>query len=281
MDRNDYAANFADFLQAAPKGQPWSFWFGCREPHRDYEYGSGVAKGGQKLTDLPRVPGFWPDIEAVRNDLLDYTYEVEHFDRQLGQMITLLEQRDELDNTIIIVTSDNGMPFPRVKGQAYELACHVPLVIAWKNGIARSGRMANEYVSLIDLAPTFIELAGLRWEETGMATAAGRSLVDLLQNRKLSESNPRRDYVLLGRERNDVGRLRDEGFPIRGIVKNEMLYLHNFETNRWPSCDPETGYMDADGSPTKTAVLQSRTNGLAARYWELSFGKRGARSCMI
>ncbi len=76
------------------------------------------------------------------------------------------------------------------------------------------------------------------------------------------------------RERNDVGRPRDEGYPIRGIVKNKMLHLHNFETNRWPACNPETGYMDTDGSPTKTAVLQSRTNGAASRYWELSFGKR-------
>jgi len=274
VDRNDYAANFHDFLKAAPAGQPWGFWFGCREPHRDYEFGSGVAKGGRKLTDLPRVPRFWPDTEAVRNDMLDYAYEVEHFDRQLGRMIALLDLRGELENTLIIVTSDNGMPFPRAKGQAYEMSCHVPLVISWKNGISQPGRVANDYVSLIDLAPTFIELAGLRWEETGMAPAAGRTLVDLLQNREPSESHPRRDHVLLGRERNDVGRPRDEGYPIRGIVKDDLLYLHNFETNRWPSCDPETGYMDTDGSPTKTAVLASRTNRLTSRYWELSFGKR-------
>lgn len=274
MSRNNYAANFEDFLQAAPKGKPWSFWFGCLEPHRDYEYGSGVAKGGKTLTDLPRVPGYWPDNETVRNDILDYAYEVEHFDRQLGRMIDLLEQRGELDNTIIVVTSDNGMPFPRVKGQEYELSSHVPLIIAWRNGIRQPGRVADDYVSFIDLAPTFIELAGLRWEETGMAPAVGRSLVDLLRNREQPKSSCARDHVLLGRERNDVGRPRDEGYPIRGIVKNEMLYLHNFETNRWPACNPETGYMDTDGSPTKTAVLQSRTNGAAARYWELSFGKR-------
>ncbi len=198
MSGNDYAANFEDFLKAAPKDQPWSFWFGCSEPHRDYEYGSGVSKGGKKLADLPRVPGFWPNNDVVRNDLLDYAYEVEHFDRQLGRMIALLEQRGELDNTVIIVTSDNGMPFPRVKGQEYEMATHIPLVISWKNGISQPGRVADDYVSFIDLAPTFIDLAGLRWEETGMAPAAGRSLVELLQNRKQSASNPRRDHVLLG-----------------------------------------------------------------------------------
>ena len=43
----DYAGNFNDFLDAAPKGQPWSFWYGGHEPHRAYVYGSGVAKGGK------------------------------------------------------------------------------------------------------------------------------------------------------------------------------------------------------------------------------------------
>src|SRR5262245_8490915 len=76
---NDYAANFEDFLDATPKDQPWSFWYGGQEPHRAYEYGSGVAKGGKRLSDVDRVPDYWPDNETVRNDMLDYAFEVEHF----------------------------------------------------------------------------------------------------------------------------------------------------------------------------------------------------------
>lgn len=112
---NDYASNFADFLNAAPKDTPWCFWYGGREPHRGYEYGSGVAKGGKKLSDIDRVPGCWPNNDVVRNDMLDYAFEVEHFDRHLGRMLELLERRGLLGNALVVVTSDNGMPFPHDK----------------------------------------------------------------------------------------------------------------------------------------------------------------------
>lgn len=69
----DYAANFSDFLSSREDAsRPWFFWFGCREPHRRYEYGSGVAKGGRTTGEIDRVPAFWPDNETVRNDMLDY-----------------------------------------------------------------------------------------------------------------------------------------------------------------------------------------------------------------
>jgi N-sulfoglucosamine sulfohydrolase len=74
----DYAGNFNDFLDAAPEDKPWSFWYGGHEPHRMYEYGSGVAKGGKKTADIERVPACWPDTEEVRNDILDYAFEVEN-----------------------------------------------------------------------------------------------------------------------------------------------------------------------------------------------------------
>eukprot|EP01035_Chromulina_nebulosa_P010573 gene10573-14197_t len=93
IGRNDYAANFADFLNAAPSGKPWAFWYGCIEPHRGYEFGTGVAKGGHRLDEIDRVPAYFPDTERVRHDLLDYAYEVEHFDRHLGRMLDELERR--------------------------------------------------------------------------------------------------------------------------------------------------------------------------------------------
>jgi arylsulfatase A-like enzyme len=276
IDNNDYAANFEDFLNAAPGGQPWSFWYGALEPHRAYEYGSGVAKGGKKLSDVDRVPGFWPDNEVVRNDMLDYAFEIEHFDRHLARMLELLERRGELDNTIVIVTSDHGMPFPRAKGQAYDASNHVPLAIMWKNGIKTAGRTVDDYVSFADLAPTLIELAGLKWAETGMQPAAGRSLTDILFSAKAGRVNPQRDHALIGKERHDVGRPNDVGYPIRGISKNGLLYLRNFEIERWPAGNPETGYLNCDGGATKTEILSARREGREKRHWDLAFGKRPA-----
>ena len=276
INSTDYAANFVDFLDARPEGQPFCFWYGCTEPHRAYEYGVGVNKGGKKLSDIDRVPEFWPDNEVIRNDMLDYAFEIEHFDDHLVRMLEELESRGELDDTLVVVTADNGMPFPRVKGQEYELSNHLPLAIMWGAGIKNPGRVIDDYVSFIDFAPTFVEVAGLDWDETGMQASPGRSLTDIFASEKSGWVNPERDHVLIGKERHDIGRPNDEGYPIRGIVKGGMLYLKNYETSRWPACNPETGYLNCDGSPTKTQILEMRRDGTNEVFWKLSFGKRPA-----
>ena len=150
---NDYAANFSDFLDSVESDQPFCFWYGSFEPHRSYEYASGASKAGKRIETIEQVPKHWPDNEIVRNDMLDYALEIEHFDRQLGQMIAQLEQRGQLDNTLIVVTSDNGMPFPRAKGNCYELSNHLPLAMMWPAGIKSPGRTLKELVSFIDLRP--------------------------------------------------------------------------------------------------------------------------------
>ena len=277
ISNNDYAANFVDFLNAAPTNRPWFFWFGCHEPHRNYEYGSGVAKGGKKLADVDRVPGCWPDIPEVRNDMLDYAFEVEHFDKHLGRMLDELKKRGLLENTIVVVSGDNGMPFPHDKGNTYQDANHLPLAIMWPRGIRAPGRTVDDYVSFVDLAPTFIEVAGLKWEATGMAPASGRSLTEIFASEKAGRVIAARDHVLIGRERNDLGRPYDQGYlgyPIRGIAKDDWLYLHNFEPTRWPGGNPETGYLDTDASPTKTAVLKTRGNSEKGTFWDFCFGMR-------
>jgi N-sulfoglucosamine sulfohydrolase len=269
----DYAKNFTAFLNAAPKDKPWSFWYGGKEPHRNYEYGSGVAKGGKKLSDIDHVPACWPDTAEVRNDMLDYAFEVEYFDRHLGLMLAELEKRGLLDNTLVIVTSDNGMPFPHAKGYAYEATDHLPLAIMWKHSIAQPGRVVDDYVSFVDFAPTLLEVAGINWKQTGMAPLTGRSLTEIFNSPKSGRIIAERDHVLVGKERTDIGRENDAGYPIRGIVKDGLLYLHNFEIDRWPGGNPETGYMDTDSSPTKSAVLATENNPEQKKYFELCFGK--------
>lgn len=206
--------------------------------------------------------------------MLDYAFEVEHFDRHLGRMLASLEQRGWLDNTLVIVTSDHGMPFPRVKGNAYDFANRVPLAIMWKNGIVRPGRVVDDFVSFIDLAPTLIEVAGLRWASTGMAESPGRSLTGIFRSTKSGLVEAGRDHVLIGKERTDIGRPNDWGYPTRGIVRNGWLYLRNFEPARWPAGNPETGYLDCDGGATKTFILDAHRQNPADPYWALCFGLR-------
>ncbi|TVQ02387.1 MAG: heparan N-sulfatase, partial [Balneolaceae bacterium] len=118
ISTNDYAANFEAFLNDRPEGTPYFFWYGATEPHRAYEYRSGIEVGGKEISDIENVPDFWPDDDEIRIDMLDYAFEIEHFDYHLGKMLELLEKSGELEHTLVVVTSDNGMPFPRVKGQA-------------------------------------------------------------------------------------------------------------------------------------------------------------------
>ncbi len=272
ISANDYAANFADFLDDTPTGKPWFFWFGCIEPHRAYAYGSGARLGGKSTGDIEHVPGIWPDTPEVRQDLLDYAYECEYFDEHLARMLTELDRRGLAENTIVVVTSDNGMPFPRAKGQGYEISHHLPLAIRWPQGITSPGRVVDDFVSFIDLAPTFLEAAGIPWTQSGLAPTPGTGLFDCFNQADTTA----RDHVLIGKERHDVGRPFDAGYPIRGLRTGDWLYLHNFHPERWPAGNPESGYLNCDGSPTKTAVLQARRHPATRHFWELSFGKRPA-----
>ncbi len=270
----DYAANLEVFLQSKPADKPFCFWYGGIEPHRAYTYGSGIKNGNKKLSDIEAVPPYWIDNDSVRTDMLDYGYEVEYFDQQLGKILDVLQKKGELDNTIVIVTSDNGMPFPRTKGHVYEYANHLPLAIMGKNLIKTPGRTVDDYVSFIDFAPTILEAAGLTVEKAAMQPVEGRSLMSILVSSTNNIVEKSRDHVILGRERNDVGRPGDAGYPVRGIIKNGFMYTRNYEPGRWPAGNPETGYLDTDGSPTKSAILSAHRSNKPGAYWQLAFGKR-------
>ena len=115
--------SFEAFLDARPAGTPFVYWFGSSDPHRDYETGAGVRSGidAARLQLFPHLP----DVRAVREDLADYVFEVHRFDRDVGRLLQVLEQRGELERTIVVMTSDNGMPFPRCKATSHLYICGV------------------------------------------------------------------------------------------------------------------------------------------------------------
>ncbi|MCB0668012.1 MAG: sulfatase [Saprospiraceae bacterium] len=274
ISNNDYAENFRDFLENKNKDQPFFFWYGSTEPHRAYEFGAGIKYGNKKTSDIDQVPEFWPDNDSVRTDILDYAFEIEYFDQHLARMISILEEKGLLENTLVVVTADNGMPFPKVKGQMYEMNNHLPLAMMWPEGIEDPGREITPFVNFIDFAPTFLELAGISEGESGMQPMTGRSLIPFLRNNYSGSDNEYRDHTLIGKERHDVGRPNDVGYPVRGIIKDHYLYVENFKPERWPAGNPETGYLNCDGSPTKSVILNQRRNGTAENFWQWSFGKR-------
>jgi len=258
----DYARNFEAFLGARKQGQPFCFWLGGQEPHRAYEEGCGV-RAGKRIADVT-LPAYYPDNAAIKSDFLDYAVEVEWFDRHLGRAIEQLEKAGELDNTLILVTSDHGCPFPRVKGQIYEHGFHLPLAVRWGKNI-KAGRVVQDFINVRDYAPTFLEAAGLKAPET----MTGRSFMEQLKSEKSGWIDAGRNRMVVGKERHDLGRPNDLGYPVRAIRTPEYLYVRNFHPDRWPVCDPETGYMNCDNSPTKTLLTSTFDE-----FYRLNFGKR-------
>ncbi len=276
ISTNNYFQNFLSFLEAKEAKEakkPFFFWFGAHEPHRNYSYGSGAVLGAKKVAMIKEIPPFFPETESVKNDMLDYAFEIEHFDQQLKKIVDHLDSIDALDNTIIIVTSDNGMPFPRVKGQVYPYDHHLPLAIRWGKGISNPGRVVDELVSFADFAPTILSLAGVDIKQSKMQPMEGKNWKDFFDDNFDQEKSVHRSFVLIGKERHDIGRENDGGYPVRGIVTKELAYTINYEPNHWPAGNPETGYLNTDGSPTKSEILKRNRN-KDTLYWHWAFGKR-------
>ena len=261
-------ANFAEFYKQAPRNKPFYFWFGSQDPHRPYEEGSG-ARSGMK-PDALNVPAFLPDTPVTRSDILDYYVEVERVDREAGEIIRTLEAAGQLDDTIVVFTSDNGMPFPRAKANLYDGGTHVPLAIRFPSK-AKAGHTIEDFVVLTDLAPTLLEAAGLK----PPVEMTGRTLMPLLGGSQQSG----RDRVFLERERHAQVRRGDLGYPARAIRTKDFLYIRNFHPERWPAGDPEMyvsvgPYGDIDGGPTKDLLLQRRDDPAMTRYFRLATTQR-------
>ncbi len=263
--------SFAAFLKTTDPAKPFCFWFGSNDPHRPYERGAGL-KFGLKL-EAVRVPRIWPDTPEVRGDILDYYFEVERFDREVGELLELLEAEHRLENTLVVITGDNGWPFPRAKANLYDAGTRQPLAVRWPARV-NGGRTLDDFINLVDLAPTFLEAAGLE----PLPEMTGRSFLGLLTGRNKPGERTR---TFVERERHANVRKGDLSYPARAIRTREYLYIRNFRPDRWPAGDPEMHfsvgpYGDCDGSPTKDLILELAGEEKYASYYGLCFAKRPA-----
>ena len=290
----DYFANFEYFMENVGKEEPFFFWYGGSEPHRKFEKGSW-KRMGKKLEDV-EVPDFLPDTREIRGDLLDYAVEIEWFDQQLLKMLNYLEATGELENTIVIVTSDNGMAFPRAKANSYEYGAHVPLAVRYPKKFGTS-RKVDDLVGFIDFAPTVLEITETKPKK--MLPITGKSFLNILKSKEDRLTDTSREYSFVGRERHSSSRYKNLGYPQRAIFSNDYALIWNMKPKRWPAGAPqkydskdttillplygldETGkyipdaaFTDIDDCPTKTYIIENHKNDSIARYFELAHGKR-------
>ncbi|WP_276167428.1 sulfatase family protein [Zobellia alginiliquefaciens] len=294
MSNTDYFGNFKYFMENVTEQKPFFFWYGGREPHRNFEKGSW-RKTEKKLEEVS-VPGFLPDNEEVRGDLLDYSVEVEWFDLHLKKMLDYLEEIGELENTIVIVTSDNGKAFPRAKANGYEYGIHVPMAIRYPKKYV-GGRIIEDPISFVDLAPTILEIAEEKAD--GMMPVSGRSFLDLLVSKEQGVVRSTDSYALSGRERHSSSRYKNMGYPQRTIRSKDYLYIWNMRPERWPAGAPQmyspndttlllprdgvgpdgtyypmSAFTDVDESPSKQIILENAVDADNRLFYNLSFGKR-------
>lgn len=265
-------AKFNTFIDKLPGDQPFFFWFGTNDPHRPFDLDAGKKSGidPQKI----RLPAFLPDVPAVRGDVADYLSEVERLDREIGDLLQKLERSGQLENTIIVVASDNGMPFSHAKANLYDYGTRVPLLVSSFSKKGLRPKRNDSFVNLIDLIPTFLDWGGVKQRPE----LDGISLVPVLSGQKTSH----RTEVFLERERHCLCRPEFDygaGYPMRAIRTKDYLYIRNFRPNRMPAGDeaiPNTPsvFGDVDGGPTKVYMMDHRQEGPVKNLFALGFGKR-------
>lgn len=271
--------NFSHFIKSRPGDKPFCFWLGSHDPHRPYRRGSG-AESGMNLEEI-ELHACFPDAEPVRGDVADYFWEVQRFDRQVANALEVLEATGQADNTIVVMTGDHGMPFPRCKTNLYDSGARVPMAIRWPAAVP-PGREVTDFVNCIDLAPTFLEAAGLSPPDQ----MTGKSLVEVLTGGKTGRVEAVHDHVIVGRERHCPAQEGDcsGGYPMRAIRTDGFLYVRNFIPDRWPAGTPHwrKAYVDnawladCDNGPTKSYMWKHRDEDGVERRYDLAFGKRPA-----
>lgn len=281
--------NFQSFMDARDEDDPFLYWFGPTLVHRKWIQGSGLDLWGINPDDLKgKLPSFLPDVPIIREDFADYLGEIQAFDTALGILLELLEEAGELDNTMVVVSGDHGAPgFPRGKCNLYDFGVSVPLAIRYP-AAGKPGRVVEDFINLMDLAPTFLQLSGIDIPDV----MTGTSFLPLLESDRDGWFDADRDWVITGRERHvasaRAGRLP---YPQRALRTKDYLYIINFRPDRYPMGDPGPvtdssqpsrdvltnntfiAYGDLDASPTKAWMIENRFDPKYRPYFELGFGK--------
>lgn len=264
-----------------PAEKPFCFWLATSDPHRSYKKGSGKKAG----IDRSKVHlfGHFPDNDIVRNDGADYYFEAQRWDQLVGEALSELEKRGLLENTIVVMTGDHGMPFPRGKGNRYDSGVRVPFAVRWGERVP-AGRVVEDFISFVDIAPTLLELTATPVP----AGLSGGSFAKILLGKESGRLDPEgRPDIIFGRERHVPAQERPYmgGYPSRALRTPDFLYIRNYQPDLWPmgTGDPDRTnlprqwYADCDAGPTKNNIIEKREQYDAHKHaFSLCFAKRPA-----
>jgi N-sulfoglucosamine sulfohydrolase len=237
-------------LKARPKDQPFFLWLAALDPHRPYH--EGISESSTDPAKV-RVAPYHLDTPEVRKDYALYYDEIQRLDRYVGMVMAEISRQGIEEETMVIFMSDNGRPFPRDKTTVYDSGIKTPFIVRWPAKV-KAGSVTKSLVSAIDLAPTFLTMAGLKVEESFQGT----SLLPILDDPKAVV----REVIVA--EQN----WHDYEAHVRAVRAEEFKYIRN-------------GYPDltltpsADGvrSPTFQAMIKLHAEGKLTEAQSVYFVK--------
>ena len=220
-------------IENRPKQKPFFFWLATTDPHRPYQ--KDTIDQPHSREDV-MVPPFLPDVSDVRGDLAMYYDEIGRLDEYVGRVMNLLEDQGVADNTVVLFMSDNGRPFPRCKTTVCDDGVRTPFIVRWPKGV-KPGSVSKCVVSSVDIAPTFLELAGLK----PLDTFQGKSFAPILKDPTATT----RKYAFAEHNWHDYQAYE------RGVRSERFTYIYNAlpHLNASPPAD-------AVNSPTYRAMQE-------------------------
>jgi len=220
-------ADWIATLRERPRDRPFLLWLASLDPHRGYE---------TNIIPRPHAPGdvvlppYIPDTPTVRRDFDQYYDEISRLDGYVGQVLDELDRQNVATNTLVLFISDNGRPFPRDKTTLYDSGIKTPWIVRWPAHV-KPGQTCASLVSTVDIAPTFLDAAGL----PKPSIMPGRSIRMLL----VDPTTKIRGYVHAEKHWHDY-----EAYG-RAIRSQRFKYIRNF----YPDL-PKTPPADVVRSPT-------------------------------
>ncbi len=149
-------ADWVELLRQRPQDKPFFCWYASTDAHRGWQVNDEAPQYDPASVV---IPPYLVDGPQTREDLTGYYHEVSRFDHFVGQVVLELERQNVLQTTMIIVMADNGRPFPRCKTRLYDSGIKTPFVVHYPEMVKPA--VTEGLVSTIDIAATFLQLAGI------------------------------------------------------------------------------------------------------------------------
>ncbi len=167
------ASSAVEILQhQKPTDPPFFLKVGFHEVHRRFDTG-GVQPDSEKGV---YVPPYLADTEVTRNDLAGLQGSIKFMDAGVGEILSGLEQSGLTENTVVIFTSDHGIPYSGAKWSLFDPGLETPLIMRWPAGGLVGGTVHHQLMSNVDFLPTLLDLVGAPIPENVQGVSAAKIL---------------------------------------------------------------------------------------------------------